>query len=664
MFMVDPGRVVRFGTFELDLHAGVLHRHGRRVPLQEQPARILGLLVSRPGELVTRDELRQFVWTDDTFVEFDASLNAAITKIRRALRDSASAPRFIETVPRRGYRFLADLHELQPGSESGSGPGAIVSSAALAPSSAALLDIEARQSSPNVSRAQKTVVLGTVAATLVAAWLLFHVPARQSPAPLVRSLTVQPFDVRGEEMYPNLGSELAVAIGRRLSRLQTLIVKPWPPGSTADPRALSRELGVEARLSGIATRTGQQLTIALRIVSTDGDRALWEDVVDVPVSDLMWLESQIAQRVGAALDVPMSGRERAALARHMTESFDAYQWFLRGRLHFERRTSHDLREAIAAFERATASDSSYALAYAWVANAYSPLSYLGFAPPWETGPAQRAAAEKALLLDAGLAEAHLGLALALAFHERRWGDAEAAFRRALELDPNYATGHHWYAFFLQTLGRFDEAMDERRRALEIDPLTPMLDVGLAGLYLAMRQPDQAADAVERTLQRYPRFWYARLNRGQALEQLGRHQEALHDFIDAERTTPDNFMVVASVVGALAATGNVREARRRVVEAERLARSTFVPVFDLGVMRIALGDIDLAFDWLRQSCDTNEPRLTSIGFHRGVDPIRQDPRFAELLACVGLPASPWRAPADPSVSTRTLRPEAGLPRALR
>ena len=501
MSTADAGRLVRFGAFELDLDAGVLHRHGRRVPLQEQPARILGLLVSRPGEVVTREELRHLVWTDDTFVEFDASLNAAITKIRRALGDSASAPRFIETVPKRGYRFLADVQGLQPGSESTAVAAPAVVAAPSAPS-----DIDARQAPPDVRRAHKTALLAIVAATLLSAWLLSPGLARRSPAPLVRSLTVQPFEVHAEEMHPNLGSELAVAIGRRLGRLQTLTVKPWPPGATADPRALSRELGVDARLSGVATRTGQQLAIALRIVSTDGERALWEDVVDVPVSDLMWLESQIAQRVGAALDVPMSGRERAALARHMTESLDAYQWFLRGRLHFERRTSRDLREAIAAFERATASDSNYALAYAWVANTYSPLSYLGFAPPWETGPAQRAAAEKALLLDGGLAEAHLSLAMALAFHERRWGDAEAAFRRALELDPNYATGHHWYAFFLTTLGRFDEALVERRRALEIDPLTPMLSVGLAELYIAMRRPDPAIDAVERTLERYPRFW--------------------------------------------------------------------------------------------------------------------------------------------------------------
>jgi tetratricopeptide (TPR) repeat protein len=330
-------------------------------------------------------------------------------------------------------------------------------------------------------------------------------------------------------------------------------------------------------------------------------------------------------------------------------------------LHFERRTRRDLREAIAAFERATASDPSYALAYAWVANSYVPLSYLGFAPPSETGPALRAAGEKALLLDGDLAEAHISLAMALAFHERRWEDAEAAFRRALELDPNYATGRHWYAFFLMALGRFEEALDERRRALDIDPLTPMLGVGLAELHLAMHRPDRVIEVLDRILERYPRFWYARKVRGQALGQLGRHHEALQDVLEAARASPDNFPVLASVVGALAASGDVREARKRVADAERLARSTFVPAFDLGVMRIALGDIDLAFDWLRRSCDMKETRLAAIGFHLGVDPIRQDPRFTELLACVGLPASPRRTPPDSSASTRTRRLEAGLPR---
>jgi DNA-binding winged helix-turn-helix (wHTH) protein/tetratricopeptide (TPR) repeat protein len=643
MSMVDDGRLVSFGTFELDLDAGVLHRHGRRVPLQEQPARILGLLVSRPGELVTREELRQLVWTDDTFVEFDASLNAAITKVRRALGDSPSAPRFIETVPRRGYRFLADVQGLEAANGSGAGSGTVASPADLAAPSAPSPAIEARQAPPAVGRAHKAARLGIVAATLLlSAWLLSPGPARPWPAPLVRSLTVQPFELHAGEMHPNLGSELAVAVGRRLGRLHTLTVKPWPPGGTADPRAIGRELGVDARLSGVATRSRQQLAIALRMVSAGGERALWEDVVEVPVTDLMWLESQIAQRVAAALDVPMSGKERAALARHMTENLDAYQWFLRGRLHFERRTSRDLREALAAFERATASDPSYALGYAWVANTWSPIGYLAYAPPWETGPALRAAAEKALVLDPGLAESHLSLALALGFQERRWSDAEAAFRRALELDPNYATGHHWYAFFLQTVGRYDEAMDERRRALEIDPLTPMASVGLAGLYWAMRQPDRALDAVEQTLERNPRFWYGRQVRGQALTELGRHHEALQDFFEAERAAPDSFLVMASVVGALVATGDAREARRRVAEAERLARSTYVSAFDLGLMRISLGDIDAAFDWLRRSCDIKEVRFASIGFDLGVDPIRQDPRFSELLACAGLPKSFARA----------------------
>ena len=225
MSTVDAGRLVRFGTFELDLDAGVLHRYGRRVPLQEQPARILILLASRPGEVVTREELRQLLWTDNTFVEFDASLNAAITKIRRALRDSASAPRFIETVPKRGYRFLADVQGLQPGSESTAVAARGVVDAPSAPS-----DIEARQAPPD-RRARKTALLAIVAATLLSAWLLSPGLALRPRAPLVRSLTVQPFEMQAEEMHPNLGSELAAAIGRRLGRLQSLTVKPWLKGT-------------------------------------------------------------------------------------------------------------------------------------------------------------------------------------------------------------------------------------------------------------------------------------------------------------------------------------------------------------------------------------------------------------------------------------------------
>lgn len=636
------GRQVRFGVFELDLDSGLLHRQGRRVPLQEQPARILALMTSRPGEIVTREELKQVVWPDGTFVEFDASLNAAITKIRRALGDSATAPRFIETIPKRGYRFLANVQELHRAAPAAAGSAPVATSAAFVS-----LESDDRPAPRDTAR-RWTGQPALIVAALVATALLVvglrstgpAVPAsaRPSPAALLRLITVEPFAIPSEEAHSNLGTELAAAIGRRLSRLQTLTVKPWPPGVVPDQRALSRELGVDGRLTGVVTRHESQVTIALRLVRTAGDRTVWEDSVHVPVSDLMWLESQIAQRVAAALDVPMSGRERAALARHMTENLDAYEWFLRGRRSFDRRTGADLRDAIAAFERATASDPGYALAYAWIANTYAPLGYLGFAPPSETGPAQRAAAERALLLDDSLAEAHLSLAMALAFHERRWADAEVAYRRALELDPHLASGHHWYALFLTTLGRYDEALAQRQRALQIDPLTPMLSVGLAELQLARRQPAAALETLDRLLARYPRFWYARFIRGQALGLLGRDGEALQDLTQAEQAEPGSFPVIAALVDALVATGDLPAARRRTANAETLSRSAFVPAFDLGLMRAALGDTDRAFDWLRQSCDRKELELTGIGFHVGADPIRQDPRFAELLACVGLPAA--------------------------
>ena len=389
-------------------------------------------------------------------------------------------------------------------------------------------------------------------------------------------------------------------------------------------------------------------------MSTNGERVLWEDAVEVPVSDLMWLESQIAQRVAAALDVPMSGKERAALARHMTESLEAYQWFLRGRLHFERRTKRDLREALAAFERATASDPNYALAYAWVANTWSPMGVPSPTPRRGRPARPNARPPKRPSCSTPVWPRRISVS--------RWpwafrsGAGQTPRRRitarsrSIPTTPPVTTG-------IRSISRPSDDTTrrwiERRRALEIDPLTPMPNVSLANLYSAMRQPDRALEAIDRTLEREPRMWFARVIKGRRSTELGRHHEALREFLEAERAAPDNFMAMASVVDGLVATGDVREARRRVAEAERLARSTYVSAFDLGLMRISLGDIDLAFDWLQRSCDDKEVRFASIGFHLRVDPIRQDPRFTELLACAGLPQSFARAGAHTKARWRAL-----------
>ena len=383
---------------------------------------------------------------------------------------------------------------------------------------------------------------------------------------------------------PNLGSELAVAIGRRLGRLHTLTVKPWPPGATADPRALSRELGVDVRLSGAATRTGQQLAIALRIVSTDGERVLWEDAVEVPVSDLMWLESQIAQRVAAALDVPMSGKERAALARHMTESLDAYQWFLRGRLHFERRTKRDLREALAAFERATASDPNYALAYAWVANTWSPMGAPRLRPAVGDRPALRAAAERPCstpVWPRRISVSRWPWALRAALGRRRGGVSPRARARS-------QLRHRSPLVFVpspdrRTIRRGDDRATPCARDRSADADAERLACESVFGHAPARSSARGHRADARA--RAAHLVCAR-DRGQALAELGRHHEALQEFLEAERAAPDNFMAMASVVDGLVATGDVREARRRVAEAERLARSTYVSAFDLGLMRIS------------------------------------------------------------------------------
>lgn len=468
--------VVRFGSFVFDLATGELTRQGRRVTLQDQPARVLTLLVQRAGELVTREDLRQALWPEDTFVEFEAAIPVAINKIRRALGDSATNPRFVETIPRHGYRFVADVHPVDAAS-----PGHAHS---------------------------------------LAAWML-----------------------------------VAVVL--------VIVV------------ALS-----------VAMRSKTDVTPA---------------------------------------------RE----ARRSTASIDAQRWFLEGRWFIERRNERDLRSAVAAFKRATEADPNYALAYAWLANAYGMQFFFGSVPPWEGGSLLVAAAEHALQLDDGIAEAHLASAGGLAFAKWRWREADAGFRRALEINPDYAEGRHWYAVYLELVGRMDDALVQRRRAAALDPQSLLLALGMGDYFLYAREPGRAAEEAEHILRRNPSFLGASVLRARAYDQAGRSDAAIADLVAARDASPGNVFYARSLVSALAGAGHEREARAEVVRVVKRARDEYVSPFEIGLMYAALDDRDAAFHWFGKACDIKDPRLAMIRANARVDRLRPDPRFQALLTCVGL-----------------------------
>jgi DNA-binding winged helix-turn-helix (wHTH) protein/tetratricopeptide (TPR) repeat protein len=485
--------VVRFGSFVFDVTTGELTRQGRRVALQDQPARVLAELVTRAGRLVTRDDLRQALWPEDTFVEFETAIAVAINKIRRALGDSATSPRFVETVPKHGYRFLADVH-------------------AVTVDAAAAAHIPPRQTAPSPGR-------------LPSAWMLAMV-----------------------------ASMIVAAVGA---------------GAVARRAPVPREIA----------------------------------------------------------------------AHRSTANIDAYRWYLQGRWHMDRRTLSDLHAATAAFRQATEADSTFAPAYAWLANAYGMLGYLGAIPPVESASFTVASANRALQLDDRLAEGQFAYAGALAFFQWRWTEADAAFRKALALDPNYAEGHHWYAVYLQNVGRMDVALAERHRANDLDPRSSLIALGMGDYFVYAREPERALGQAEQLLRRNPSLSSARTLRGAAYVQLGQFDQAVVDLDAAHQSSPDSPYIAAWLASAFARAGADGEARRLVEGFVTRAQTEYVSPFEIGMMYAAINDRDQSFRWLMKACDIRDPRLTMIRATVRSDGLRADPRFETVLGCVGLPPLP-------------------------
>jgi tetratricopeptide (TPR) repeat protein len=302
----------------------------------------------------------------------------------------------------------------------------------------------------------------------------------------------------------------------------------------------------------------------------------------------------------------------------------------------DRRTLADLHEAAAAFTRATEADPFFAPAYAWLANAYGMLGYFGAISPVESGSFMVASAHRALQLDDGLAEAQFASAGALAFYQWRWAEANIAFRKALELDPGYAEGHHWYAVYLQNIGRMDEALAERHRANELDPHSSLIALGMGDYFVYARQPEHALAQAELLLRRNPSLSSARVLRGAAYVQLRQFDRAVADLDAAHQASPDSPYVAAWLASALEGTGRDDEARRLVEGFETRAQTEYVSPFELGMMYAAIDQPDDAFRWLMKACDVKDPRLNMVRATVRSDRLRNDPRFENVLDCIGLP----------------------------
>jgi TolB-like protein/DNA-binding winged helix-turn-helix (wHTH) protein/Flp pilus assembly protein TadD len=630
-----PSKRLRFGVFEADPRLGELTKRGKRLPLQEQPFRLLAMLLERPGELVSREELRAKIWPH-TIVDFDHGLNKAIGKIRDALGDSAENPRFIETVARRGYRFLADVAVVQDGPrQTAAGDPAVQADAG------SLARPEAGTSSRRPPRAIAWRLFGFGLALVAAAALSWILYTSRNSAPTIRSLAVLPLknlsgDVSQDYFTDGMTEELITQLGqisalRVISSTSVMLYK----GVDKPLAEIARELSVQAVVEGSVLRSGGRVRITAQLIRVPADEQMWAQSYEGDLRDTLALQSKVAQAIAEQIRATLSRRQQAALRKPKTVSPDAYEAYLKGRYFWNKRTGDGLKKAIDYFSRAIETDPTYAEAYSGLADSYA-LSgdwEYGVLSPEDAFRQARAAATKALALDDSLGEAHTSLAFAFDLYAWDWAAAETEYKRAIELNPGYATAHHWYAWHLLVMGRNSEGIFELRRAESLDPLSLIISADLADALCIAHLYDESVQQSKKTLEMDPNFAVAHYELGQAFEQKHMHDEAIAEFQRAIDLSGHSGAFDSNLAYVYAVSERKGEAKNIVKDLQAQPDKNPSTDANIALVYVGLGDHDQAMIWLNRAY---EARFNpSILLRPAFDPLRSDARFGDLWRRLGL-----------------------------
>jgi TolB-like protein/DNA-binding winged helix-turn-helix (wHTH) protein/Flp pilus assembly protein TadD len=635
-------RTIHFENFEFDFRSSELREHGRKVKVQGQPVQILAMLLEQPGELVTRDELKNRLWPGDTFVDFEHSLNAAVKRLRQALHDSAENPRCVETLARRGYRFIAEV--------------AVADGARLNVRESATDDVLTADDRAQPEAAERTAVVKhpplplawkisglalLVILTIVVVWIL---RSRSVPSPTIRSLAVLPLeslssdpsqeyfaDGMTDELITDLGQISALRVISRTSIMQYKGVrKPLPQ--------IARELNVDAVVEGTVLRSGDQVRITAQLIQASDDRHLWSHSYEGELRDALGLQNKVASAIAEQIQINLQPKEQIALTNEKAVNPEAYEAYLKGRYFWNKRTDDGLRKGIDYFNQAIEKDPTYARAYTGLADSYALLGdweYGGMAPK-EAFPKAEAAATKALQLDDTLGEAHTSLAFCLDLYDWNWDSAEAEFKRAIELNPGYATAHHWYSWHLAELGRKDEAIAEMRQAASLDPLSLIISADLAEVLLVARRYEQSIQQSLSTIAMDPAFAVAHYQLGQAYVQNQRYSDAMVEFQKAIALSGANTTFSSNLAYVYALAGRRSEAVK-ILNDQTNRDHGFSSSAEIALIYVGLGKNDQAMTWLERAYE--ERFNPSILARPSFDPLRSDKRFQDLLHRIGLSHDP-------------------------
>jgi len=632
--------VVRFGAYEVSLQSGEVRKAGLRIRVQQQPMKLLEILLERPGEVVTREELRSRVWADESFGDFDQAVNIAIAKLRSALGDSADNPRFIETLPKRGYRFIADVSvvdadarpkrsEFAAGDLPATEPGDKLQGAGLAVA-------PKRRLWPAL---RVIVALALVLGLPILAVWLFRSRGRAPTG--IRSLAVLPLDnLSGDAsqnyfadgMTDELITDLAqISALRVISRTSVMVYK----GARKPLPQIARELNVDAVVEGTVLRSGEQVRITAQLIEASTDKHLWSQSYEGELRDTLALQNRVARTIADQIRITLTPQEQAALKNVKVVNPEAYESYLKGRYFWNKRTANGLKVALAYFNQAIEEDPKYAQAYSGLADTYALLGdwEYGVLAPKEAYPRAKAAASKALELDDTLSEAHASLA-SLGMFDWDWQSAGKEFRRAIELNPGYATAHQWYAWNLNLLGRQSDAIAEMRKAESLDPLSLIISADMADVLFVARLYDESIQQSRKTLEMDPNFAVARFELGQVYLEKHMHNEAVAQLQKAVQLSEGNPTFIANLARAYFASGKRSEAVKLLSDLKKRSNPSYSNASEIAVIYASLGDTDQAMNWLEKAYA--ERFNPGVLLRPGFDPLRSDSRFQNLVHRIGLP----------------------------
>ena len=625
-------KVVSFGAYEFSAESGQLRKEGMRVRLEGQPLTILQMLLGRPGEIVTREELQKKLWPGDTFVDFEHSLNAAVKRLRAALNDSADQPRYIETLARRGYRFVAPTNGVGADRESEKPVAGTVES----------------QAPPRVSFRKKRfwVVAGAALCVIAIAgwgWRLSRNRLTTPAVPPVRSLAVLPLEnLSGDPLQEYLADGMTEELIGRLANIRGLRVISRTSAmhfknTTLSVPEIAKTLGVDAIVEGSIIREGGEVRVHAELIRGATDEHIWAGEYQREYRSLLALQDEVTRNITERIEISLTPQERLTLAYTHPIDPEAHEDYLKGRYHFNQRTQDALNTSTRFFQQAVMRDPGYALAYSGLADAYAMLGFRGGFPSKDALSRAKAAALKAIELDDKLAEPHASLAFIAETYEWNWAMAEREYKRAVQLNPGDARTHNWYAGYLMYTGRLEEGISEARRARELDPLSLPVNNALAGRLLAAGRYDLALEQVQKTLQLDPHFAPARQTQGWAYLHNGKREEAIQEFQRAlQLSGTEDTDLMLDLGFAYAIAGKRREAGRILDKLKSLRERGVVPSGSIAILYGALGDSNEAFAWLEKAYEERDPQLTYLKAGRRFEPLRQDPRFRELVQRVGLP----------------------------